>query len=56
MSCPPTQDVAGVRINNGTVTYKGNAVTGDPPTVTDPTLTPSVDAEHLQPAEGAAPR
>jgi hypothetical protein len=41
VSCPPTTDVTGVRINNGTVTYKSDAVTGNPPTVTDPTLTPS---------------
>ena len=41
VACPGLQDQAGVRYNNGSVTYKGQAVTGQPPTVNDLTLTPS---------------
>ena len=41
VSCPATQDVTGVRINNGTVTYKSDAVKGNPPTTTDATLNPA---------------
>ncbi len=41
VSCPPTDDVTGVRYNDGTLTIKGGGqkVTGDPESVKDPTLT-----------------
>ncbi len=41
VSCPGLQDQAGIRINNGTATYKGQAVTGVPPTITDASLNPT---------------
>lgn len=42
VACPPTEDEAGVRYNNGTVTTKGNgAVGGSPATELDATLNPT---------------
>ncbi len=42
VDCPPTDDVAGVRYNNGTLTTSGkSAVQGDPQSVKDLTLNPT---------------